>query len=170
MTCTNFQVESMKSSFTPSSGLVAASNNNPSIQMDLNGISANCTGKYDVSGIGMSGNIVASMSSLDTPLHLQVDIASSPLKDIKKSKNNSNKVKVKDNVDGETNQEHHSSNQTSSLPFPSKASLSSCQCKLSIHDLQFTGSASAKIIDLFSGMISKQVTSALNDAVCPLIK
>ncbi|KAL7543818.1 hypothetical protein ACHAXR_013117 [Thalassiosira sp. AJA248-18] len=148
MTCTNFQVASMKSSSTPSSTSVP----NPSAQMNLQGMSASCTGKYALGGIGMAGNIVASVSSAsDGPsLHLQVDVASKPLQEQKPS-NNSNNTKA-------------------SLPFPSLATLSACQPNFLVHDVQFSGSASAHVIGLFSGVISKKVTSSINENLCPLIK
>lgn len=173
MKCTNFQVSSMSSASSPStSGTKPKQINlntndvNPSIKMDLQGISATCTGEYDA-GFGMSGNIVASVSSSDGPLHLQVDIASAPLADFKNSiKGNSAKFIHKD---GGHDAKENPQNKTTLL-FPSKSTVSSCLSNLLVHDVKFTGSASAKIIDLFSGTISERVTTALNGATCPLIQ
>lgn len=156
MSCTNFQVSSLSSIAPPSQP-----GTNPSLKLDLKGMSATCTGKYDVSGIGMSGNVVASVSSSRGPLHLQFDITSAPLSEFKKYNNHG--------ISGRSSQGDNP-NDKMNLPFPSKVTVSSCESKLSVQDLKFTGSASAKIIDLFSGAISTQVTSALNGAVCPLIE
>lgn len=158
MTCTNFQVASMKSTSTPSSPATTIGSNLPTIQMDLHGISASCKGKYEVSTLGASGNIVSSVSSSDDPLHLQVDVASAPL--IYNDGTNSNNEKDSTN----------NTIKPSSLPFPTLATFSSCQSKVSVHDLQFTGSISAKVIGLFSGVIQDKVTDALNEHLCSLIK
>lgn len=158
MTCTNFQVASMKSTSTPSSPATTIGSNLPTIQMDLHGISASCKGKYEVSTLGASGNIVSSVSSSDDPLHLQVDVASAPL--IYNDGTNSNNEKDSTN----------NTIKPSSLPFPTLATFSSCQSKVSVHDLQFTGSISAQVIGLFSGVIQDKVTDALNEHLCSLIK
>mgnify|MGYP000048595433 CR=1 FL=1 len=152
MTCTNFEVSSMKTSSTPSSGTAP----NPSIQMDLNQISAKCTGKYHVDDLNMSGDIVASVAGNagTSSLHLQLDIASKPLQE-QKSTNNTKPANDDDK---------------SALPFPSSATFSSCKPNFVVHDLQFSGSASAHVIDLFHGVISKAVTKAMNGHVCELIK
>eukprot|EP00970_Alexandrium_tamarense_P008366 scaffold1593_cov193-Alexandrium_tamarense.AAC.67 len=148
----------MKSTSTPSSPATTIGSNLPTIQMDLHGISASCKGKYEVSTLGASGNIVSSVSSSDDPLHLQVDVASAPL--IYNDGTNSNNEKDSTN----------NTIKPSSLPFPTLATFSSCQSKVSVHDLQFTGSISAKVIGLFSGVIQDKVTDALNEHLCSLIK
>mmetsp|Transcript_34010 Transcript_34010/g.69337 ORF Transcript_34010/g.69337 Transcript_34010/m.69337 type:complete len:1431 (+) Transcript_34010:80-4372(+) len=147
LSCTNFQVASTKSSYVPSSA--GAKKNNPSLQIDLTGISATCKGNYGWSGIGRgSGNVVASVSG--NTVHLEVDVASAPLSDhVKHSSTNKN-------------------NAHASLPFPTLATVSSCQPNFDVHDVQFTGSA--KIIGLFGKTISKKLTAVLNQHVCSLIK
>jgi len=149
LSCTNFQVASTKSSYIPSSA--GSKKNNPSLQIDLTGISATCKGNYGWSGIGGgSGNVVASVSG--NTVHLEVDVASAPLSDhVKHSSTNNN-------------------NAHASLPFPTLATVSSCQPNFDVHDVQFTGSASAKIIGLFGKTISKKLTAVLNQHVCSLIK
>jgi hypothetical protein len=156
--CTNFQVTSTKSSYIPSSSSGGAkSKKNPSLQIDLTGISATCKGNYAWSGLGSgSGNVVASVSgNSDTgPLHLKMDVASAPLSDHVKHTSNNNKNATK----------------VASLPFPTMTTVSSCQTNFIVHDVQFTGSASAKIIGLFSKAISNKLTAVLNEHVCSLIK
>jgi uncharacterized paraquat-inducible protein A len=164
LSCTNFQVTSTKSSYIPSSSSSSSDSgaknkkNDPSLQIDLTGISATCKGNYAWSGIGSgSGNVVASVSgnSDSGPLHLEIDVASAPLSDhVKHSSNNNN----------------HKNNTKASLPFPTLATVSSCQPNFIVHDVQFTGSASAKIIGLFSKVISNKLTAVLNQHVCSLIK
>jgi len=159
LSCTNFQVTSTKSSYIPSSSSADGAKNkktNPSLQIDLTGISATCNGNYAWSGIGSgSGNVVASVSgnSDSEPLHLEMDVASAPLSDHVKHYSANNNTTTK-----------------ASLPFPTLATLSSCQPNFSVHDVQFTGSASAKIIGLFSRVISNKLTAVLNQHVCSLIK
>lgn len=157
LVCTNFQVTSIKSSYTPStssSSTEKEKKKDPSLQIDLTGISATCNGKYVWSGIGSgSGNVVASVSGNSTPLQLQMEITSAPLSD--QVKNFSPPTK---------------NNTKASLPFPTLATISSCKPNFIVHDVQFTGSASAKIIGLFSKMISNKLTTVLNEQVCSLIK
>ncbi len=163
MVCTNFGVASMKTSSQSlsSSFMVDSTTNNPSITIDLIGMSATCTGKYDLPELGIYGDdIVASVSSgsnssiafdeststtATTTLHLQVDIASRPLQDGK------NDI-------------------ISLLPFPTLATFSSCTPNFIVNHVQFSGSLAATIIDLFSGVISRQVTEAMNEHVCAVVK
>jgi len=158
LSCTNFHVTSIKSSYSPSS-TEKEKKKDPSLQVDLTGISATCNGKYTWSGIGSgSGNVVASVSGGNSdnngsPLHLEMDITSAPLSDHVKNFSPSPSTQTK-----------------ASLPFPTLATISSCQPNFIVHDVQFTGSASAKIIGLFSKMISNKLTSVLNEQVCSLIK
>jgi len=152
LSCTDFQVSSLKSSAAPWSNSVTK----PSISMDLDGISATCTGSYDA-GIGISGNIVASLSGGNdsiglSSLFLKGDIASRPLQDDNDAPNDTHASKI------------------GSLPFPTLATLSACQPNFLVHDIQFSGSASAHIIGLFSSTVEKTVTNSLNDHVCKLIK
>ena len=153
MICTNFQVDSMQSSYGPSS----TTSVNPTITMDLKGMSAQCTGKYNLGGFGMTGNVVAQVSTENgsnflPSLHLQADIASRPLQ-TSTTDNDSSKNKAK-----------------AALPFPTLATLSACKPNFLVHDVKFSGSASAQVIGLFSGVISKMVTKSMNEHVCKLIK
>ena len=147
--CTNFQVTSTKSSYIPSSA--ENKSKQPSLHIDLTGISATCKGNYAWRGMGGgSGNVVASVSG--NTVHLEVDVASAKLSDhVKHSPTEKNDAKA-------------------SLPFPTLATVSSCLPNFVVHDVQFTGSASAKIIGLFSKTISKKLTAVLNEHVCSLIK
>ena len=155
--CTNFEVTSTNSSFIPSSSNGAK--RNPSLQIDLMGISATCRGNFTWSGLGSgSGSVVASANSVsDTngPLHLEIDVASAPLS-----------VHVKNFSSSSYN--HNS--KKASLPFPTLVTLSSCHSNFIVHDVQFSGSVSAKIIGLFSKVISNKLTVLLNRQFCSLIK
>ena len=147
LVCTNFQVKSINSLYTPSS-----SPKNASIQVESRGISATCTGSYAWSGLGGgSGNVVASVSG--NAIHLQMDVASSPLSELAKhsSSRNNNSTKA-------------------SLSFPTLVSVSACQPSFNVHDVQFTGSASARIIGLFSKPISNKLTTVLNENFCILVQ
>jgi len=125
--------------------------------MDLKGMSAQCNGKYSLGGFGMAGNIVAQVSTENgsnflPSLHLQADIASRPLQQ------------------STTADTDISKQAKASLPFPTLATLSACKPNFLVHDVKFSGSASAQVIGLFSGVISKMVTKSMNEHVCRLIK
>mmetsp|Transcript_4081 Transcript_4081/g.7821 ORF Transcript_4081/g.7821 Transcript_4081/m.7821 type:complete len:1385 (-) Transcript_4081:670-4824(-) len=170
MTCTNFQVESMKSSSSTAGSGVGR---NPSVHLELEGMSASCTGKFDGGrGSGLWGSVVASLGSSDrTSLHLEVNVASKPLREAEAASsphdNSHNGAPGnKENKDGAASYGASSS----SLPFPTSAQLSACTPHFLVHDVQFSGSASARFIGLFSSVITRKITSAMNENVCPSIK
>jgi len=143
MHCTNFQVTGLASRSTQASPL----NPNPSITIDVAGISTKCKGKYNLGGFG-SGDVVASVGNSDTPtLHLQVGLSGTPL-------------------GGSSN----STTDESLLPFPALASFERCTPSFLVKNVQFSGSISAHVIDLFSGKIGATITAALNQNICKAIK
>ena len=143
MHCTNFQVTGLESRSIQASPL----NPNPSISLDVAGISTRCTGKYDLGGFG-SGDVVTSVGNSDTPtLHLEVGLSGTPL-------------------GGDSN----STNNASLLPFPALVSLQRCKSSFLVNDVQFSGSISAHVIDLFSGKIGATITDALNQNICKVIR
>ena len=143
MHCTNFQVTGLSSRSLPASPLKP----NPSVSLDVAGISTKCTGKYDLGGFG-SGDVVASVGGADAPtLHLEVGLSGTPL-------------------GGNSN----STSKESSLPFPALASMGRCKPSFLVKNVQFSGSISAHVIDLFSGKIGATITAALNQDVCKVIK
>jgi len=181
MKCTNFRVASMASSLSTASasgadaGVTDADGTHdtalPSVQITARGISARCEGKYVVEGgiFGTSGTVVATLSEDDddnqdkSSLHLKVDVSSKPLQDVPPKSSNSTTGKSNNNSTNDKQQKEQ-------LPFPAKTTVSTCQPNFLVHDVQFSGSASAKVIGLFSKSIAKMVTSELNDNVCALIK
>ena len=150
MTCTNFQITSLQSSYTlPPLLSPALTPKNPTLHLQLSGISASCSGKYNAELL--SGNVLAKVGG-DAALDLEV--ASAPLR----GQINSNSTY------------RHSHSTEGDLPFPTLAVLSKCSTTFSVSDLQFTGSISSKIIGLFSGVIKDKLTEGLNSNICRLVK
>ena len=150
MTCTNFQITSLQSSYTlPPVLSPALTPKNPTLHLQLSGISASCNGKYNAELI--SGNVLANVGG-DAVLDLEV--ASAPLR----GQINSNSTY------------RHSQDTDEELLFPTLAVLSKCSTTFSVTNLQFTGSISSKIIGLFSGVIKDKLTEGLNSNICRLVK
>ena len=150
MTCTNFQITNLESSYSlPPVLSPALTPKNPTLHLTLTGISSSCSGKY--SAELFSGNVLADVGGDAT---LDLEVASAPLRGQIYTNNNTNT--------GNNNEEE--------LPFPTLAILSKCSTTFSVSNLQFTGSISSKIIGLFSGMIKDKLTEGLNSHICSLIK
>lgn len=148
MTCTNFQITNLESSYSlPPVLSPALTPKNPTLHLTLTGISSSCSGKYGAELF--SGNVLADVGGDAT---LDLEVASAPLRGQIYTNNNTN-----------TGNEEE-------LPFPTLAILSKCSTTFSVSNLQFTGSISSKIIGLFSGMIKDKLTEGLNSHVCSLIK
>ncbi|KAL3790089.1 hypothetical protein HJC23_013600 [Cyclotella cryptica] len=164
MTCTNFQISHLASSYTlpPSSPHTltssALSHPNPTITLQSS-LSSTCSGQYHVNSL-MSGTVSSTVaSSNDKSMHLVVDVAAAPLRDHDEQRRSERNHTSSDDNDEE-----------GELPFPTLATLTTCQTTFLVTDLQFTGGISSKIIELFSGVISNMVTEALNQHVCEVIK
>ncbi|KAL3805953.1 hypothetical protein ACHAW5_002489 [Stephanodiscus triporus] len=155
--CTDFRVASMRSSSPSSSSSSSPAASSPSVSLDLVGMSATCSGKYDLGGMWGSGDVVASVGGGkdddDSPpaLSLRVDLISGPLGN-----------------DADADAEDGAG--VASLPFPISAIVSNCAPNLLVDDVSFSGSISSHLIGLFSGPISGMVTAAMNDDLCKPIK
>ena len=151
--CSNFTVDSIDSAYVPSNGKAAAASNakaNPSINLAVKGISAACSGSYKVSPGYIAGELhtkaTTNSDHKDQPaVTLSWDIASSY---------------YPPNAD----------NATKTYRIPTGLTTSLCQSNVMVTSLHFTGSISAKLINLFKGMIEDTVTSQLNGLLCPKLK
>eukprot|EP00977_Amphora_coffeiformis_P013267 scaffold3421_cov181-Amphora_coffeaeformis.AAC.7 len=56
-----------------------------------------------------------------------------------------------------------------SFPQPDKIHTTDCQTEIAVQDLQFSGSMSAKTIQIFVKQIRSSVTKALSTQMCPLV-
>jgi len=168
MVCTHFHISTIQTTTSldtapPGSG-DAGGILNPSIDIDLQGMSATCSGKYDLGGIWGSGDVMVSIVTTttaaadaaaayvteDTPtLHLQLDIISQPL--------------------GEGVVGTQTDAAKAALPFPTSVKVTSCQPNFIVGDVKFSGSISSHLIGLFSGVISDMVSKAMNDKSCSYI-
>jgi len=135
---------------------------NPSISLELNDMKAVCEGMYNLGGLGLGGSVVAQVgspsdnddsSSKGTVPSLQIstDIISRQLGPI-------------------TNSDLSAPPNLRELPFPTLTTITTCKPNFSVTNIQFSGSASSQIIGLFSKVISKMVTSSINEHVCDSIK
>ena len=146
MTCSQFQVTDILSTYLPSNSSTSGSNSSsivspPKILVNATGLSAVCHGKYAVSG-GLSGDIRATVATAEgmDGLELGIDVISSSYDDY-------------------------------SILMPRQIKTTSCETHIRVprHGIHFSGSISAKIIDLFSKSIAGYVSSALSsDQLCPL--
>ena len=139
MTCSQFQVTDLHSDYIHSN--TTNKQSHPKIQVNASGLSAVCHGKYAVSG-GLSGDIRATVVTAEDKdgLALEIDVISSSYDDY-------------------------------SVLMPRQIKTVSCNTNIRCprHGIHFSGSISAKIIDLFSKSISGYVTDAMSsDQLCPL--
>jgi hypothetical protein len=143
MVCSEFQVIKINSSFVESSAADDASHS-PQLLLDVSGIQANCRGKYKSTG-GLSGDVRASVVGNDHGLVLTMQVQS-----------------TRDN------------NVTTSSNICMPSGLKTVECTTNIrvprHGIHFSGSVSAKLIDLFSGSIAHYISSALGTQGCPLMQ
>lgn len=170
LVCSNFTVSSIDSAYGPSSSNNsnnkmssrnvsgddnANANGNPLIQLTVNGISAACSGSYKISPGYVSGNIYTKATTSDNKpaLELTWDIASSEYSPGDDDDDNSNR--------------NSSSKQ---YRMPKALTTNNCQSNLKVSDLKFTGSISAKVTNIFKGLIEKTVTKQLNGLLCPTLQ
>ena len=64
---------------------------------------------------------------------------------------------------------HSSTNNTARVQMAESVSTVDCQTDLTVAALHFTGSMSAKLIDLFSSQIARYVSGEINGQVCPVL-
>lgn len=121
----------------------------PSLDVKVFNVSATCTGTYHIT-TGLSGTLTAQVeSSPNQPLEWTAEILES-----------SNST-TSDSSGSSSSLIHH----------PSGVSTTFCDTSsLAVTVLQFAGSISSKLIDLFSGVIKKYVSQALSDQLCPVVR
>lgn len=141
MTCTHFTVKSVDSVYTPSDDK-ADDHPDPSIDLSVTGISASCQGKYASTGLG--GSVEAKVESMDDngpALELSVTFVSVMHKGDDFRMANSTQTQEC----------------TTNLNVPADG-------------LNFSGSISAKIINMFKSTIAGYVSSALSSELCPVLE
>lgn len=145
LSCTNFVVEDIDSSYDPSNRNASTSDQNtgtdPLLDLSVANISALCHGSYKSSGVGgnMQAQLQADAGSTNPALAWSLLVQS----------------------------DH---NNSAALKQPVGVVSSHFAATLAVTDLHFTGSASAKIINLFSTTIKHYVSDALGAQLGPLIK
>lgn len=134
MTCSKFSVETINSTYTPSSSVESE---NPSLDLAVAGISATCQGTYHTTGLSGQVSATVASSSSENPLQLSLVFQS---------------------------------NTTSSgVRMATSVSTQLCETNLNVAELHFTGSISAKLINLFRSEIRGYVSKALSTELCPVL-
>lgn len=190
MTCTHFQLNNTESSYSPSNQTSSNPEENESAREENNddgnrslldifiyGISATCSGNYHS---GLTGGTVtvlvesipvgsrqnhenfkmhATGDEMSLPFHLQTAIGSTYIK-----------ANATTHMDLPIHSDNN--NQTILILAPSSAEITACETNIQVpHDgISFSGSMSAKIVELFANSVASHVTKALNSKVCPQVK
>jgi len=178
MTCTHFQLNTAESSYSPSNQTSSDDGNRSLLDVFIYGISATCSGKYHS---GLTGGTVTVLvesipagsrqnpenfkiraigDEMSLPFHLQTAIGS---------------TYIKANVTAPMDlpiQHSDNDNQTILIRAPSSAQITACETNIQVpHDgISFSGSVSAKIVELFANSVASHVTKALNSKVCPQLE
>ena len=182
MVCTNFQVVDLKASSSASSS--SSSNHSyfslrditSELNISVRKISATCQGRYSSTG-GVHGNVVATVAETE------VEASSQQQKQQKKNhealavkfkiegsgerrdtKNNSSTNRS--NNDTKNNTTKHTS--ATSVAVPRSLRTVSCTTNLYCQRIHFSGSLSAKLIQVFSQSVSQYITDTLQ-RVCSLL-
>ena len=125
-------------------GALLSSYQSPStLEWNAQNVSAICQGSYQVTGGLITGQVHALVNSYDHAMDIALQILSS-----------SSSSNTTDAID--------------TVLRPRAVQTTKCQTNIVLEELQFTGSISAKIVNLFSSQISHYVTEALQQQVCPL--
>jgi hypothetical protein len=118
-----------------------ASSTTPTLSLNVTGISATCTGRYHASG-GLEGNVEASVEGGTDGVQLVMQLV---------------------------NQDYHEGG-GGGVPMPYELHTTHCASQLQVprHGIHFSGSMSARFIDLFSLSIAHWISDALQGQICPL--
>lgn len=147
-------MDGLESSYTPSNDKL-----DPSIDLAVNGVSTLCQGTYKVSPGDISGEIHAKAITGGTEA-TNVD-----------SKLETNHLKEDTAIDLTWKfLPTYQPPDTKKYKMPYALRTIKCRADLQVSELHFTGSISAKIINLFSSMIADTVSDQLNQQLCPLIQ
>jgi len=134
MFCTHFEVESIKSDYIPSA-YTDSEKKNPSIDVNVAGISASCTGEYK--STGLSGNIAATVTpSKPEALGISLEFESEY------------RYKIR---------------------MATSTSAKRCNANLKCNDIEFSGSPSAWVINLFKSPIQGYISENLSTQICPVL-
>ncbi len=164
MTCTKFQVNRTESAYSPSN---SDSNeiDDPTLDVKVFGISATCTGLYH-SGL-TGGTVTVLIESIPVEMnhvsrvsnHEEVHVSSLPLH-------------LKTSI-GSTNIQITNMTRVSQVRAPSSGELRTCATNIEVPEhngISFSGSFSARFVEIFAKSIASHVTGALNSQVCPSLK
>lgn len=152
MTCSQFQMNSTESKYIPGTdtdeNAIFVNSTDPKLDVKVHGISIQCRGRYKAALAG--GTVTVLVDNIgDEALHIQTAIKSTFL-----------------TGDDDAQDE-------SSIRAPSGANVTVCSTNLQVPKdggISFSGSISAKFVELFSQAIASKVTSELNSQICPQVK
>jgi hypothetical protein len=175
--CTHFSVKSLHSEFN-SSGSRNSSNGGSedgqdngtaaTLHLSVQHVAAACAGSYRVSGAGsaVSGTLRANLTTTST-----TNAASSASARRNNGNDDNDRVEEEDDALQWTLQVDRSNGSNSTnVNYPTSVRTTDCVTALAVSELQFSGSASAKILDLFRSQIECAVNHAFaTDTICPVL-
>lgn len=152
LVCTHFIIQQVESDYQPPRESSSASNNTPQIQLIVHQVAAACEGSYRTTG-GVSGKMTAQLAAKEGPAAaLQWTVA----------------VLDNDNTNNTTKPNTHS-HMRRGRRQPAAVQTVNCETELHVIGLHFSGSVSAKLIELFSAKIEHAVNEAVQDQICPAL-
>lgn len=126
---------------TESSYIQGSTARDPKLDVSIYGVSTVCNGRYK-SGLTGGDVTVIVQTIQNEPIHIQTSLEAFV----------------------------HYENDVDVIKFPKQAKMETCESNLEVPKkggISFSGSISAKFVDLFSRPIASHVTSALNEQICP---
>ncbi len=159
MICSKFQVSHTESNYLPGNDDDQEDSIDPKIDVKVFGMSIQCEGKYKAALAGGTVTVVVDNIG-DKALHIQTAIGSTFIQ-----QNDTDANAIGNDI--------FSTVDSSPFQAPSRANVTACSTNLQVPEdggISFSGSISAKFVELFSGSIANHVTSALNSQICPQVK
>jgi hypothetical protein len=155
MTCSHFSMDAIHSAYDPNVRVSTSSQpKNPTIDFTISGVTATCQGIYSTTGL--SGHITATIasSSILSPMMSSSEKASLQFSLI---------------IQSNWTTTPHGDDQNIRLLFPSSIKTSSCEPNLYVSKLRFSGSISARLINLFRLPIRRYISDSLSTELCPML-
>lgn len=195
LVCTEFEIDGVESSSSSSSSSSSGEDDTekprgvqPFLALSVHTISANCTAKYEASHLWVSGNlraVVGVVPAADGGILADEEGDGGPAAALAGSVEDWEEVDAGGGYltgrraavpathaaaeDGDVDALRWKLCLQGGSYAPSSAKTASCDTNLAVVDLDFEGSVSAKIVDLFKGSVAKYVSTAINSQVCPTL-
>jgi len=143
-----------------------------SLELAVSEIEAKCTGQYEASGLYVSGNLYATVGVVVSQDEEDDCGLLSTLEDEAEEE----EVLFFHNGNGKEDRRDEEQTaldwtvQIDGGYMPTSVRTTRCQSRIGVTDLDFDGSMSARIVDLFRTQIARYVTDAVSQQICPQIR